>query len=483
MCYDCKIKFLDESELYDHLLIHVKQPKVLLKPLRQAPIRITLKSKRNNSFEIVNSPQSSHSSTNTSEEIDSPDEGPDDIPATDLADVEVDNNEDGTTEDDNNESTSPINNDPDEQSDTEPDGENEPDREVEIEGEAEDQAEADQAETEDQAESEDQAEADDQAESDDQPEAEDQAEAEDQGETEDHSEVEEQSEAEDQSEVEGEGDVEVESEIEGEIEDEMPDEEEISEGDYEENVESDTVDIEQDTEESTSQDAPAEVEETEQEIDEAMVVNDESVDYSNVPGGEPTPPPDSSPERNTDYPKIRIKSGLLKERLTITEINDDNPNGELRELRRSREKRKDPYMHSGDWTTPLEDPLKINDPLSFDRDDGKLISSLFNNHNDRAKDLGFTTSDNEFISMDRMDDRNRNALQVYSSNNQPLPHSPLDSLARLPMQQLAQQVSRLQPSNGMHQQNVLINIQQFPQAPPQPPPPHHGYLPPSYQYM
>jgi hypothetical protein len=43
------------------------------------------------------------------------------------------------------------------------------------------------------------------------------------------------------------------------------------------------------------------------------------------------------------------------------------------------------------------------------------------------------------------------------------------------MEALAQQVSRLQPSgNGMHQQNVLINIQQFPQAPPPPPP----YQPP-----
>lgn len=72
--------------------------------------------------------------------------------------------------------------------------------------------------------------------------------------------------------------------------------------------------------------------------------------------------------------------------------------------------------------------------------------------------------------------------------------NPLDSLTGLPMQALAQQVSRLQPSgNGMHQQNVLINIQQFPQAPPQaayqpPPPPlyHHTGQPmygQPYQYQ
>lgn len=49
-------------------------------------------------------------------------------------------------------------------------------------------------------------------------------------------------------------------------------------------------------------------------------------DYGHIPGAEPTPPPEPSPE----YPKIRIKTtGLLKESLTITEITDDNPNGDL----------------------------------------------------------------------------------------------------------------------------------------------------------
>lgn len=69
--------------------------------------------------------------------------------------------------------------------------------------------------------------------------------------------------------------------------------------------------------------------------------------------------------------------------------------------------------------------------------------------------------------------------QVYNSNvaTSTSNQSPLDTLTGLPMQQLAQQVSRLQPNNGMHQQNVLINIQQFPQAPP-PQGPTHGYQPP-----
>lgn len=52
-------------------------------------------------------------------------------------------------------------------------------------------------------------------------------------------------------------------------------------------------------------------------------------DYGSIPGAEPTPPPEPS----QDYPKIRIKTtGLLKEpsreSLTITEITDDNPEGD-----------------------------------------------------------------------------------------------------------------------------------------------------------
>lgn len=51
--------------------------------------------------------------------------------------------------------------------------------------------------------------------------------------------------------------------------------------------------------------------------------------YETIPGAEPTPPPDPSPD---SYPKIRIKTtGLLKDPIestcTITEITDDNPNG------------------------------------------------------------------------------------------------------------------------------------------------------------
>lgn len=63
------------------------------------------------------------------------------------------------------------------------------------------------------------------------------------------------------------------------------------------------------------------------------------------------------------------------------------------------------------WTTPsLEDPLRLPD-LS-DKDDGNLLS-LFSTDNERAKDLGFTTSESEFISLDRLDDRNRNALVSF----------------------------------------------------------------------
>lgn len=56
---------------------------------------------------------------------------------------------------------------------------------------------------------------------------------------------------------------------------------------------------------------------------------DGNQEYANIPGAEPTPPPELSP--SPEYPKIRIKTtGLLKESLTITEITDDNPNGDIR---------------------------------------------------------------------------------------------------------------------------------------------------------
>ncbi|XP_022907917.2 uncharacterized protein [Onthophagus taurus] len=199
---------------------------------------------------------------------------------------------------------------------------------------------------------------------------------------------------------------------------------------------------------------------------------DATSDYGSeaTSGAEATPLPESSP----DYPKIRIKSGLLKETVTITEITDEenleenasNKNRNNNESRATREK---------GWNSPsIEDPLSISE--TNHASDGSLISSLISNNYDRAKDLGFTTSDSEFISIDRFEDRNR-ALQVFntsgatSSNSQ----NPLNTLAGLPMQQLAEQVSRLQPNNaGMHQQNVLINIQQFQQ----PPQPQHPYQPP-----
>ncbi|KAK5647321.1 hypothetical protein RI129_002213 [Pyrocoelia pectoralis] len=191
-------------------------------------------------------------------------------------------------------------------------------------------------------------------------------------------------------------------------------------------------------------------------------------------------PPSESPSPN-GYPKIRIKTGLLKEPLTITEITDDNPTGEYRPSEIVDISHNDKVAdNSNFWSSCLEDPLKL--PES-DRDDSNLLSSFLNNNNDQAKAFGITT-DSEFISLDRLDDRNRNALQVYNpSTSSTISNSSLESLAGLPMQQLAEQVSRLQPSGnngGMHQQNVLINIQQFPQAPPQP---SHSYQhPPMYTH-
>lgn len=120
------------------------------------------------------------------------------------------------------------------------------------------------------------------------------------------------------------------------------------------------------------------------------VVGEES-ECGSIPGAEPTPPPEPSP----DFPKIRIKTtGLLKEPLTITEITDENHDGEnglVEEIKRG---------DNNGWNS-TEDPLKL--PGTDD------ILSLFNN-NERAKDFGFTTSDSEFIPLDRLDDRNRGAL-------------------------------------------------------------------------
>lgn len=114
----------------------------------------------------------------------------------------------------------------------------------------------------------------------------------------------------------------------------------------------------------------------------------EGSECGSIPGAEPTPPPEPSP----DYPKIRIKTmGLLKEPLTITEITDDNPEGDPTRAQKKNH-----------WDNTLEDPLKLSGT-----DD---ILSIFNN-NERAKDFGFTTSDSEFMPLDRLDpDRNRNAM-------------------------------------------------------------------------
>ncbi|CAG9764735.1 unnamed protein product [Ceutorhynchus assimilis] len=192
--------------------------------------------------------------------------------------------------------------------------------------------------------------------------------------------------------------------------------------------------------------------------------------YGGIPGAEPTPPPEPSPTGSTEYPKIKIKTtGLFKDPeprgCTITEITDDNPTGE------SSQNNSAPV-----WTTPsLDDPLKLPDSDS--------LLSMFNERNN--KDLGYSSnSDNEFISLDTFNERNRGqSMQLYNPNNAVATTSSLQSIAGLPMQALAQQVSRMNPGNGqgLHQQNVLINIQQFPTPPQAPyPPQQHQHYPPHY---
>ncbi|XP_065167073.1 serine/arginine repetitive matrix protein 1-like isoform X1 [Atheta coriaria] len=176
---------------------------------------------------------------------------------------------------------------------------------------------------------------------------------------------------------------------------------------------------------------------------EEVVASDEKITYGmteNVPGGEPTPPPDNP---TPEIPKIRIKTGLL--------ATDPNPGHELIE--------------------------EVHTPGTLENSES--LTSLFKN-NDRAKDLGFTTSDPDYVPQDA-------AMQSYNpASNAMMAKNSLASISNIPMQELAQQVSRLQNGlqtpNGMHQQNVLINIQHFQQ--PQPPVPHnvHNYpvLPPIY---
>lgn len=174
-----------------------------------------------------------------------------------------------------------------------------------------------------------------------------------------------------------------------------------------------------------------------------------------------------------EYPKIRIKTtGLLKESsVRITEITDEDNSDKEVAL----------DSNTSTWTS-AEDPLKISDTDN--------MVSLFNN-NERAQDLGFCSTDSEFISLDRFEDaRNSSQMQLYNHGSR---SQDIDSLTGLPMQALAQQVSRLKPNSnsGMHQQNVLINIQQFPSMPPPPQPhyqppmlyPHHSPHPNQYHYQ
>ncbi|KAH1000576.1 hypothetical protein HUJ04_012885, partial [Dendroctonus ponderosae] len=178
--------------------------------------------------------------------------------------------------------------------------------------------------------------------------------------------------------------------------------------------------------------------------------------YGGIPGAQPTPPPEPSPTGVSEYPKIKIKTtGLFKDPeprsgCTITEITEsDSSDG--------------PSSSSTNNATPVWPNPGMDDPLKLP--DSENLLSMFNS--DRSnKDIGYSTgTDNEFISLDTS-----SAVATTSS---------LDSLTGLPMQALAQQVSRLNPSagQGLHQQNVLINIQQFPTQPQQQYQAPHGQMP------
>lgn len=278
-CLECNVDFVDRYSLNQHLLFHIKQPVVILTPLKNPPIKITLKSTSKDSFEVVSSP------------VTSPLTSPTHLPKL-----------------------------------------------------AEQEQEHDEA-----------------------------AEAEDTQETEDTN---------------------------------------IAfSPNYVNGVESPTVNSEN-SNSSTMKLVEGECDQLTLEADEGG----EEEEYSNIPGAEPTPPPEPSPE----YPKIRIKTtGLLRESLTITEITDENPEGrhtqpEIIEIGSKEDAAQGSSGFCSNqcdegnmWTSSLEDPLRI--PESSEKDDGNLLA-LFGDNNERVKDLGFTSSESEFISLDRLDDRNRNAM-------------------------------------------------------------------------
>lgn len=62
------MNFTSKHYLYKHLFHHIKQPYIVLERTQLPSLKITLKSKSNNSFEIVSSPTYS----NTSETLTSP---------------------------------------------------------------------------------------------------------------------------------------------------------------------------------------------------------------------------------------------------------------------------------------------------------------------------------------------------------------------------------------------------------------------------
>lgn len=66
-CWECNVNFTSKLYLYKHLFHHIKQPYIVLERTALPSLKITIKSKRNNSFEIVTSPGYSNHSPETTQ--------------------------------------------------------------------------------------------------------------------------------------------------------------------------------------------------------------------------------------------------------------------------------------------------------------------------------------------------------------------------------------------------------------------------------
>lgn len=64
-CWDCNVSFTTRRYLHDHLLHHIKQPRVVLERVKVPPLKITIKATDSNNFEIVQSPNGNVAETET----------------------------------------------------------------------------------------------------------------------------------------------------------------------------------------------------------------------------------------------------------------------------------------------------------------------------------------------------------------------------------------------------------------------------------